>query len=418
MNVPAIIPAQELKEKLPVLLENNLPKLIKWHTKADAALDEIVSCDSEDEYEEHIATLAAVRDVYKAVNEKRTEITEVTDKLKNILMEYERPFNPAADKSKYNEKRKIVEAFKQREFDRIQKEKEAAAKKKEAENLKIDIKARIQQALADNVSSTAKAADEYAKTFFAALTVDNFDANAEQFKRQKPKLKKETYEKCFECPNDLLEKAKQYLAAGEFTTLTQELQQEETYDKWNAEIEKICAPILNEWRAKIPDLKKDLIELAELQKKNAEAAAELKRKQQEESDRQAKERQEQRDKQAEEQKAKIQEDASLGKMANEFVAQNAVQNMTDEGKTKLVLKFTKPETTPKALMEILYNCLSHPDFPGIQKRDVKKKLMVDDKGRPVYIDAIQWWIDFFLDNCNTAITGTEITKDAKITVRK
>lgn len=419
-NLPVLAPAEELKKKLPELLESNLPKLIKWHNKADAALDEIPEKINNDEEAEDVnATLAAVRDVYKAVNEKRTEITEVTDKLKNMLMEYERPFNPQNDKSKYNEKRKVLERYQQEKHDKIQREKAEAAKRKEAENFKIDLRAKMLTNLSDMLALAIQKSDTASREFFEKCTLETFDASANTYKSMKIQLKEKLYDECFICPDDMMAKAKELLAGGDFSSIVAALQAEEPYDKWNNAFVEKAAPIVNEWRAKIPDLKAELVAVAEASKKSQAEADALKAKQKEEADRKAKERQDKLDQEAKEQKAKIEEEAGMNKMSNEFAAQALTQELPDAGKTKLVLKFSDPKSTPKGFMEILYHCMSHKDFPGFQKRDAKtKKLVVDDKGRPEYIVPVQWWIDWFLENCNADISGAIITEDAKITVRK
>lgn len=414
------VPAQEVREKLPALLQKSLPLLEKWKARADAALDEIQVINNKEEAEEVIAILAAVRDVYNKQYETRKEMTDLTDAFKDVVMEFERPFNPDAKaKSKYNEKKKVLEVWQQKELDRIQQEKIEAAKKKEVENLKVDLRARFLQALSNNVVDTVKKADDYARNLFATLDLDNFDAHSEQFKKQKPKLKQETYNACFVCPNDLMDRAKTLFGPSVFSELCAEVQKEETYDKWNAAIQEAVAPVLNEWRAKIPDLKAELIA-----KTNASAEERVRL----ENERTARDEQERKNREAQlntiakQNSDKIQEDANMDKMSNEFASQALSQTIGDPGRTKLVLKFIDPKLAGKAFMEIMYHVMSHPDFqqqyPCFQRRDAKKKLMVDDKGRPVYMEHVQWWIDWFLDNCNASITGTIISEDAKVTIRK
>jgi hypothetical protein len=412
-NLPA--PVETIKEKLPVLLEKNLPLMEKWKGKADSALDSIVQVTNDDEREDANAVLAAVRDVYKATTDKRKEMTDITDAFKDVMMEYERPLDPKAGaKSKYNEKRRLIEEYDQQKLEKRRREETEAAKKKELENLKVDLKAKVLQALSDNVIDTMKKADDYARNLFATLEVDNFDVHAEQFKKQKPKLKKDTYDYCFQYPSGFV-RDYALMSAEDYEKFITEIQQDETYDKWNESIQEAVAPILNEWRAKIPDLKAECIAKSKASEEDKKRLADERTKRDAEEQRQ---RQEQLDMVAKQKEEKIQEDASMNKMSNEFAAQAAIQGMEDVGGHKLTLKFTDPKKTPKAFMEILYHCFSHADFPGIQKRDKTKKLVVDSQGRPEYIEAVQWWIDFFLKNCDAAIDGTQEFKDAKTTIRK
>src|SRR5688572_16048575 len=95
-----IVPVQAMREQLPALLEKNVPFLEKYSAKADAALDEIVQVTSDQEAEDANDILAAVRDVHNAMVPKRMEMTKITDAFKDVLMEYERPFDPKNEKSK------------------------------------------------------------------------------------------------------------------------------------------------------------------------------------------------------------------------------------------------------------------------------------------------------------------------------
>lgn len=405
-------PVQLMREQLPVLLEKNVPLLEKWSARAHTALDSIIQVTSAEEREEAVAKLAAVRDVYNAACEKRKEMTEITDSFKDVVMEFERPFNPdRKQKNKYNEKLKFIEQYDQEQLEKRRREEAEATKRKEVENLKIDLKAKILQSLSNNTVETVKKADEYARTLFAALDINNFDVESEKFKKQKPKLKQETYDKCFEMPWNA-----QLMSKEEYGAFCTSVKEEETYEKWNLAVQEAVAPILNEWRAKIPDLKQELIARTNASEEE-KTRLEAERKQRDEQEKQ--QRQTQLDLLAKENENKIQEDAQMGKMSNEFAAQAAVQNMEDAGAVKYVLKFTDPKLTPKAFANILYHCFSHKDFPGIVRRDPKtKKLMADDKGRPVYVEAVQWFIDFFLNNCDADIEGTQVFEDSKTVIRK
>lgn len=417
-------PLLPMRVQLPVLLEKSLPKMEEQKQNADEALNEIPDViNSKEEAEDAIATLAAVREVYHSNMKMRMEMTTITDAFKDVLMEYERDFNPDAKaKSKYNEKKKVVEAWQQREHDRIKNEQAEQAKKREAENLKVDLRARMLENLNQMVVDSVKRVDNGSKDFFASATLDpgekNFDKKAEAYKTQKPKLKEAEYNACFQLTFNF-----DLIKPDDMSAIVNAVKQEETYEKWNTKFVEAVSPVINEWRAKIPDLKKNLVELEEAKKRSAEEAEALKKKQDEEAQRQQQERQLKLDQQAEEVKQQIQESAHIDKVGNDLQAQAVSQTLGDAGKTKLVMKFSPGNRMPKSFMEIVMHSMASPkfaeQFPGFQKRDHKtKKLMTDEKGRPVYIDAVQWWIDFFMDNCDGQVEGTIITEDSKVTVRK
>jgi hypothetical protein len=417
-NLPA--PVETIKQQLPVLLEKSLPLMEKWSGKADAALDLIVQVTNDEEREDANDILSQVRDVYKATTEKRKEMTDITDAFKDLMMEYERPLDPKAGaKSKYNEKRRLIEEYDQQKLEKRRRDEAEAAKKKELENLKVDYQAKMLENLTQMLIDVVKRVDAGSKSYFEALTLENFDTGAEKYKNNKPKLKPTDYDACFVRPVDPIGSPNIMLMSQiDYARFVVEVQQQETFDKWNTSFVEAVAPVINEWRAKIPDLKANLIAVSEAMAKSQEEAERVKKEQQDKADREAKERQDRLDTVAAEQKQQIQEDASMNKMSNEFAAQAAIQNLDDVGGHRPVLKFTDPKKTPKAFMEILYHCFSHADFPGIQKRDKAKKLVVDSQGRPEYIEPVQWWIDFFLKNCDAAIDGTQEFKDAKTTIRK
>lgn len=388
---------------------------------ADEALDSITSVNTKEEADDAIETLAAVKSVYDSNQKMRMEMTTITDGFKDQMMEYERDFNPDAKaKSKYNAKKQLVVDWQQREHDRIRQEQLELAKRKDLENLKVDLTASIKKALADNVVSTVKAADDYARTLFDKLTPEIFDEESEKFKKQKPKLKTETYEKCFVVPDSLMIQAKNLLQAGDFTEFCKALQQEETYDKWNTAIQEAVAPILNGWRARIPELKEECVKKSQA---SEEEKVKMANEKQERDEQEKLKTQQQLDLYNQQQQQQIEEQQQLDKMSNNFAEQAAGQNLGDLGKTKLVLKFVDMKRAPKAFMEIVLHCITNPkfqeQFPGFQKRDVKtKKLLFDEKGRPVYPEQIQWWISFFLDEVDGQVDGTVIEKDSKVTIRR
>lgn len=409
-TLPALIP---MREQLPSLLEKNLPLLQKYKSRADQVLAELTEPTNDEEMEDFISSLAAVRDVYTRNSELRKQMTEITDAFKDIVMEYERDLDPKSDKSKYSQKKKLLEQYQQKKLEQRRKEEQEIAKRKEIENHKVDLRAKMLENLSQMVIASVKRVDAGSKDYFETATIEDFDKKAEVYKTNKPKLKQADYDACFQVTFNF-----ELVKPDEFALYVNEVQKEETFEKWNAAFVEAISPIINEWRARIPDLKQQKLQLAEAKKKGDEDAQRLAEEQKKINDEQFQQRQQQLDQVAKEQQQHIQEGANLQKMSNEFAAQASAQQMDDVGGTRLVLKFTDPKLIPKALMNIIYHCMSHEKFPGIQRRDKSKKLMVDDKNRPVYVDEVQAWIDFFLKNCNASIEGTQIFEDSKTIIRK
>src|SRR5690606_10414057 len=103
---------------------------------------------------------------------------------------------------------------------------------------------------------------------------------------QEPHLKKIAYDQCFVEEVDGIPITKMN---EDIIALFNDIKAVESYEKWDKAFIEQASPIINEWRAKIPDLKANLIEVVELEKKNRAEAEALKAKQKEEADRQAKE---------------------------------------------------------------------------------------------------------------------------------
>ncbi len=412
VNLPA--PLAQIREQLPVLLQTHLPWMKEKHDAADALLESITMPTNSEEREDVIAKLAGVSKVFTAIQDRRKQMTEITDAFKDEAMKFERPFDTKAGaKSKYQEKRKLVEEYDQQELEKKQKFEAEVAKRKEVENLKVDLRAKMLENLSNMVINAVKRVDSGSKDYFDAATVEDFDKKAEAYKNNRPKLKQTEYDGCF-LPT--YGNPPGIITAEDLGLLIEDVKKEETFEKWNTAFVEAISPIINQWRALIPDLKQQKIQLQEAQTKSAEEAKKLQEEQQKKNDEAFQQRQTQLDAVAKEQQTKIQEEADTNKTMNELQSQASMWG-SEAGPTKLVLKFTEMKEMPKAFMAIIYHSMAHPDFPGIQKRDAKKKLMTDDKGRPVYIEAIQWWIDFFLKNCNADVPNTKVFEDAKTTIR-
>jgi hypothetical protein len=415
VNLPA--PVKDMRETLPGLLEKSIPWMEKKNQQADAMLDTITGVDDDETAEDVTAKLAAVREVGAAIMERRMEMTKITDAFKDVVMEFERPFDAKSPKSKYSQKRKFLEDYQQRKLEERRKQELEAAKRKEVENLKVDLRAKMLENLTQMVVNSVKRVDAGSKDYFEACTLEEFDKKAEVYKGNKPKLKQADYDVCFNVPfNHAL------LPDDEFHIFVSLVSTEEPYEKWNTAFIEAISPIINQWRAMIPDLKAQKEALVKAKVHSQAEAEKLQQKQNEANELAFKERQMKLDQAAEDNKKLIQEDAGMQKMSNDFQEQAATQGLQDAGRVKLILKFTDPKLAPKGFLEIVYQVMSNPDFqqhaPMFQKRDKSKKLMFDDKGRPVYIDSVQWWIDFWLASCNGNISGTTISEDAKVVVRK
>lgn len=396
------------------LSKEYVPKLEQANIKAVAHMQEFLDIDLKDftdEDEEDLkGLLVDVRDGYTKMVALRKEITGPLDEFKKKLMAYERPLSDDKD-SEYTKCRGILAARAQRKIEEKKRVEAEAAKKKERADHLVDIGTMVLQNLQKLLLDQTALAESKSAAWFSASTLENFDVRADQYRKMKPSLKIEDYNSCFNVKyrTDLFNNQ-------EFADIITTLKEVETHKKWDEQLIKDCTPIINAWRAKIPELKQNLIDLknASDESERTRLAEEQKRKAKEEEDRRLAEVQ----RQSMDKSLEIQSQANLDKLNNSFVQQATVQQVEEHGPVKLVLKFTDAQLKLKAFTEMVVHCVSHPEFPGFEKKDKSGKKVVDANGDPEYVSQVQWWVDFFLKNCDVDIRGTQVSERAKVIVRK
>lgn len=404
---------EEVTPNLPQLniedLKTIIPKLRSSHDKAIAVTQAVTQVDSEEEYEEVEKLCVRLKATYDQISyplyRKLAEPIElITEQARDLIA----PFDYKSKRdNEYNRLRGLLTAFRQRELDKKKAIEAEAAKKRERENYLVDLKTSILKALNNLVTEKVKKAESGSAEYFAASNLETFDERAEQFKKMKPKLKPEDWENCFIVPAE----------ARVTAEWLKDIMAEESFDKWNAAVIEAATPIINEWRGKIPDLKQQLIERKKLaDDKEALAKLELdqKRKEQQEAAR----RQAAIDEENKKRQTEVDNQAGLDKMENSFVEQATLFNAGDAGPTKLALKFNDPTKALKAFTTILYHVFSHKDFKGIVKTDKKGSPVKDEEGNFVYIDQVQFFVNFFLQKCDADIEGTTVYEKAKIIIKK
>lgn len=407
---------EETQPQLPQLnieeLKTIIPKLRNSHDKALAVTRQVTQVESEEDYAAVETLCVRLKKTYDEISyplyRKLAEPIElITEQARDLIS----PFDYKSKKeNEYNRLRGLMVGFKQRELDKKKAIEAEAARKRERENYLVDLKTSILKALNNLVTEKVRKAETGSAEYFAASTLEDFDKRAEDYKKMKPKLKQEDWESRFVSPvdGDMDKEVHAFLNA---------LKEQEPFDKWNTLVMEQATPIINAWRAKIPDLKQELIERTKLADDKA-ALEKLELEQKRKAQAEAARRQKEIDEENKKKQAELDAQAGLDKMSNSFVEQVTVQEAGDAGAVKYVLKFTDPKKTPQALATILYHCFSHPDFPGIQKKDKSKKPVVDAQGRPEYIDAVQYWLNFFLSKCDAHVDGTEVHEVSKIQIRK
>lgn len=409
-TLPAVITSPETVVQA---IQKALPEMERRNKAAVEAMDAATKPTTDEEYEKNNELLVGVKLTYDKVNALRTPITKQLDELKAFLMEFERPLDYGTKaKSQYNSIRLWQEEYQQEKLNAINKEKEAAAKRKAVQDHIVDIQTAMRTNLANLMMDKTRKASDWCSTFFNTATVENFDEMEKRFCGMNPQLKQEEYKKCLDVSyNQSLINSVEYMA------IQAAMLEAEPYTKWNTEYLSKIMPTINEWRGKTSQIKQQLIEKAnasEADRKRIEAEQAKKKAADEEkrlADLKAQE---------EAQKLAISEREQRDKLANSFQQQAFEQTLDNTGPTEKVLKF-EDATQAMPFTHIIYQCFAHEKFPGILKKDKDKKVVLDAAGRPEYIDHVQWWIDFYLKNVDTKkykIDHTVLFDKAKIAVRK
>ncbi len=357
--------------------------------------------------------LVKIKATYDGVYGMRKSISDTTDKIKEFLMEYEKPlsYDAKAD-TLYNHIRTTIQKFKQTELDIKKKAEEAAAKKREIENYKVDLVTAMKKNLLDMLAEKVERANTNTRGYFEKKTLEEFDEAARVFAGMKVKVKQEDYEKCFAVFYDNTK-----ITPDVYAKLINQTRLEESYDKWNEKIIVAVTPILNEWRAKIPEIKRQKTELAkanddervQLEAENArQAAAEDERRKMEAS----------RIQQAE--TNAIDQQAEVNRMSNNFVEQASNQELADTGPSKKVLKFSnKKEEQGQAFLSICYHVMMSNKFPGLFKLNKDGSFILDKNDEKQYASMIEPWIKFFEMNCkDRVVEGASWVEEAKVIIRK
>jgi hypothetical protein len=389
-------------------IQTVVPKMVKGRDAAIAAAKEVVAIDDDEARTSTVELIAAVETTRDKMKSLREPITKETDKLKQLLMQFEKDVDVEAVRL-----RGLIGKYDQQKIDEKKKKEEEARKLKERENYKVDLATRIRTNLSGLVIARVEQASKGAKDWFDASTLENFDERAKMFNSFNAKLKMETYDGCFAIGQ--IDGSK--ITKEEWDELVAKVKSEEPYEKYNEQVVEKLVPILNEWKAKIPTLKQALIDMAnakdEEEKKRLQAKKEVEEKAQQQR------RDEELKRMKEQQERDIAQREQIEKMSNDFQEQAIIQEAEDVGPVKLIgrLSSDKPVQV-KALCEMIYHCMMHPKFPGIVQLSKDKQPKLDEHGFPEYVDGVDFWLKFYLRYCDVKIEGVEKKEVSKTIIRK
>jgi hypothetical protein len=401
-------PGTDLIKVEPLLqqIETAVPKMIRGRDRAVFAMSQVTDILTDEQRAEVVELVGAGKNTYEAMQDLRKPITAETDKLKTLLMQYEKDVNDGVERL-----RKMIGAYDQKKLDEKREMEERARKLKEKENYKVELTTVMRQNLANMIIKRVEEVNSGSKKFFAETTLEDYAIRAKQFNSFQPGLKEEAYERCFAVTYKT-----SLINEEELKELVEKVKSEETFSLWKEKIVKELTPILNEWKGRLPQLKDDLTAAAAAKDEEEKKRIEDERKKREEEE--ENQRQRELEKLKEQQNQSIQNREEIEKLGNEFQEQMITQQAPETGPTNTIARF-KDDKPLKALCEVVLHCMNHPKFPGVVKRNKEKAALVDDHGFPVYIDSVQWFLDFYAKHCkDKKVDGVELKDVSKVIVRR
>jgi len=386
------------------LIQESVPKLQKGAANTIEATSKFVTV-TEENVEEVKALIIPVRTTREKMEALRKTTTEKMDALKAYMM--------IPEKQVKDEEERLRAGVGKIEQEKIRKNAEAekvAAANRIKEQTKADVTAKIKLNVTDVIIARCSNVEvESGKYLNDGITnMEDFEKKSETYKTVKWRMKQEEYDKCF-----IVSYNQSGITNAEYKELADKLKEDMTYEKVNAMFIEKVGPILNNWKAKIPQLKEEwTAKFAASESERARLDAESEKKNKEDAKRQ----QEYLDEQKTVMQAPVQTEQVMAKVEADFTEQAVVQSLEKTGPKKKVLKFVNDKPVAE-LAEIIYHCFMHPKFKGIIKLN-DGKVVLDENGNKEYVDAVNYFVDFFASNCDAEIKNTVVHEYAKVIIRK
>lgn len=374
------------------------------------AMIKIEKIESEEDDKKVNDLLSRVKMTYDQVDAQRKQLTEPYDNFKKALMLIVGEVDPKKGKdNNYNRLKQLREGFAQEKLDKKRKAEADLNKIKLANTKLIDLEAQIKTQISSIPMDKLIEAEKTLTGWYDGITLENLEAKTKAI-NVKPKLKKEFYDSFFEVKMDMagVDQAK-------VDEVVAKLKKEFDYESLNSDYSAKAVASLDAWKAKLPQLKLRLEAIAKAEGEDAEALKnQLVAQKKIESDNAAEKLKEEK----EEKERSIATDATDAKVEEEFVAQGSQQLLDkNTGPSKYVARFTDDQWL-KPFATVMYHAVIHEDFPGIYKKDREGEIKVDEKGRQIYIDPIDYFMKFFASKCNAKIDGIKMFEDVKVSTRQ
>lgn len=383
---------EKIKELLPSIQKGNAIGLNFLKEIQEAKIS------TKEEREAMVEKLTTVKKIYDKVKKMRTEITEPLDAAKTWIMDFERDmdYSSKSDNS-YNKAKKVITDYDQKVLEDNKKAEQVAERKRQTSIYKSELKEKVARQLVEMVAGQVKNVIDGMSKWEASLTLGTIDQEEQVLKSKKPSLKMPSYEACFK--TDFVGKA--LVTEEELQLWYEEWKKEMPYTKYNEEYLQQIAPILNEYRSKMQDIKKQL-ELIE--KASEEKKAGLEKKRAADLEAKSQEAIAEVDKQVEAKVDQLQMATENAKVEADFTKQGQLEGL-ESGPIKYAVTFENAAWV-QPFIAVVGHCIKSDKFK-----------LLNTKEEP--IDAISWWMNFFAANCvGTEVNGIKWNEMAKTIIKK
>lgn len=376
----------------------NLPSIQKGNEIAMSQLRELqaLTIGSDEEREEAITKLAKVRAVYNKVNSMRVEITEPLDQIKDYLMSFERALDDKGKDNEYAKAKQPIAVYDQWKIDERKKAELIAENNRQIAVYKADLKAAVGRQLAEMLAGAKKNLIDGMSRWQTSLTLETFDARQKALESTPPSpIKQEKYDACFNTNFN----RKPIINEEDTKIYIESLKVEYPYATYNETYIALATEIINEYRAKMPVIKKELEDI-----KASKDAVELEAKRKKDLEDQAARDRVQVESELTQAVQQVDEQKDMSVMEADFVKQGSTQDL-EAGPMKKEASFEKDNLFLKPLLEVISVVATSGKLTSIRKRNGE------------YIDSVSWWLKQF-ETLGKEVSGIVLKDVAKVIVKE
>lgn len=338
-----------------------------------------------------IDAMANNRKASEKLTEIRMTVTKIIDEVKGALMLPEKEVIADFDRLK-----KELESYDAIELEIKRKAEAKAARELEITKYKALIKEKVGMQVVEMVGGQVRIIIEGMSRWEAGLTLANIDGKAEELRKKTLQLGRDKYDLCFKL--DFTGKRPDLVSDEDFAKfMMEDLKKEFSYEKANEDYLQQASPIINEYRAKIPSIKEALASVKTVDAEEARKKAIADK---------AWEDLQTNQKATEAAVEVVAQTKDKEIMEGEFVRQGTLEGM-EIGPVERIASFDDIDNNKwiKPFLEVVAKCAVHPKFKLVKAKKAE------------YIDAVQWFMDFYGKNFQDTLNGIHMKEKPKSIVR-